>query len=646
MMRSLFAGVSGIQNHQTWLDIIGNNIANVNTVGFKSSRASFAEILTQTLRSGTAPHSGFGGTNPMQVGLGMQLMSVDTQFLQGMFESTGSYTDLAIQGNGFFVLSNGNQKYFTRSGAFNIDAEGYLTAQGGTMRVQGFMANQLGIITNNMAPSDIQIPFSMKAPANATTEISLYCNLNAEATDSDSTLIDAGTTGVSQVTGQAVNGAGGTHTITITGSNATQGSGTGVHNTTALPGDLELNTTLGTFTGITNYDNFQIKVDGGAYITIENLSSSSTISDLISAVNTQVSGVTASLENGEIQLTRDWYGSGTSVEMTGDIFTEIFNNGGAGGWSYTDGDASTLQAVDSFAPSGGGSAIVTNLTLQADSTTGLITNITNVGGGGITVFAAPSTSSPPGGMAAGTLVIDTEDTTHSTSIVAYDSLGGEHTLNVNFTKTAVQNTWEWEIEVDEPAQVINGNTGTVTFNNDGSLSAFNYNGGVLSFSFNPNNGAASVVNIDIDPGTVGGMSGITQLASPTTTIVQSQNGYGMGDLNNISIDENGTIKGSFTNDQTLTLAQIVLADFHNPQGLLKEGGNLYRVSANTGDPIYGLAQTNLGSTIYSGYVEMSNVDLSKQFADMIIAQRGFQASARVVTTSDSMLDEIIRLKRY
>ncbi|TKJ42233.1 hypothetical protein CEE37_00725 [candidate division LCP-89 bacterium B3_LCP] len=643
MMQSLFAGVSGIQNHQTWLDIIGNNIANVNTIGFKSSRASFAEVLSQTISSATAPHSGYGGTNPMQVGLGLKLMSVDTQFKQGTFESTGNYTDLAIQGDGFFVLSDGSQRYFTRSGAFSIDAEGYLTAQGGSMRVQGFMADQLGTIANNMSPSDIQIPFGMKAPASATTEIGLYCNLNAEATDSDATLVAAGSTGVSSVSGQAINGAGGTHVITIAGANATQGSGNGIHNPLVT---MDLDTTLSEFSGIADYENFTVTVDGGTAVEIDGLTENSTIQNLINAINDQVSGVTASFNGSEIALTRDWYGANTNIEMSGDIFTEIFDGGSPGGsWAYTDGIASSLVATDVFTPSGSGSPVTTVLQLDADDSTGLITNIADIGGGGITCYAAPDAANPPGGLALGTLTIETADTTHAASIVTYDSLGGEHVLNINFTKTAVPNNWEWEIDVDEPAQAISGNTGTVTFNDDGSLEAFNYNGGVLSFSYNPNTGAESVVNIDLDPGTIGGVNGITQFASATTTIVQDQDGYGMGDLSNVSIDTNGTIVGSFTNDQNLTLAQIVLADFHNPQGLMKEGGNLYRISANTGDPIYGLAQTNFGSTVFSGYVEMSNVDLSKSFADMIVAQRGFQASSRVITTADRLLDEVLRLKR-
>jgi flagellar hook protein FlgE len=190
-----------------------------------------------------------------------------------------------------------------------------------------------------------------------------------------------------------------------------------------------------------------------------------------------------------------------------------------------------------------------------------------------------------------------------------------------------------------------GNTGTISFNEDGSLQAFSYNGGASAFTFNPGNGAASAVTIALDSGEVGGVDGITQFASPTTTIAQNQDGYGMGNLNNIYIDENGTIMGSFTNDQNLTLAQIVLADFHNAQGLLKAGGNMYKVSANSGDAIYGLSQTDFGSSINSGVVEMSNVELSKEFADMIIAQRGFQASARVISTADQLLQEIVQLKR-
>lgn len=649
MMRSLYSGVSGLQNHQLMLDIIGNNIANVNTVGFKSSRASFAEMLAQTLQSASGPTNGFGGRNPMQVGLGLKLMSVDTQFQQGGLETTGNYTDLAIQGDGFFVVSDGNQRYFTRSGAFNIDADGYLTAQGGTLRVQGYMANQMGIIDNNLTPHDIQIPFNMKAPASATSEISLYCNLNAEATDSEASLVDAGTTGVTTVSGEAINGAGGTHVVTITGSNAVQGYGLGANTWSA--GGLQLDDTLDNFVGIADFDNFEITVDGDTTYQITGLSGDTTVAQLIEAINSQTSGIIASLESGEIKLVRDYYGASTSITMSGDVYDEVF--GGDAHWldptpgtGWVDGINSDLAAVDVFTPSNGGSSITTNLTIEADEATGLMTNIVGLGGGGVTIYAPPDSNDPlGGGLAAGTLQVDTEDTTHTTSIITYDSLGGQHVLDITFTKTATANTWLWEVNVEEPAQIINGNTGSVTFNDDGSLESFNFDDGSMSFSFDPNNGAESTISIDLNAGTVGGVDGITQFASPTTTIVQSQNGYGMGDLIDISIDANGAILGAFSNDQIITLAQIVLADFNNPQGLLKDGNNLYRLSANSGDPVFGQAQVNMGSSIYSGYVEMSNVDLSKEFAEMIIAQRGFQASARVITTSDYLLEEVVRLKR-
>jgi flagellar hook protein FlgE len=641
MMRSLFAGVSGIRNHQTWLDIIGNNISNVNTVGFKSSRATFAEALAQTLQSATGPHSTFSGTNPMQIGLGLKLMSVDTQFQQGGFETTGNYTDLAIQGGGFFVVSDGTSRFFTRSGAFTLDADGYLTAQGGSLRVQGYMADQLGAIANNMAPGDIQIPFGMKAPANATENISFFCNLDAEFTESTATLTSAGATGVTNVSGEAVNGAGGTHSVLITGANATQGSGVGGNSTGGpMTGDLELGADL----GVTNVDNFEITIDGGTAVSITGLQLTSSVDDLIEAINGQTTGLIAELDaSGEILITRDWYGSGMSIALAGDIADQVFDFGGA--WTYSDGVASTLSAVDTFTPSNGGAVIATTLEIEADENTGLMTNVTGLGGGGVTIYAPPSTSNPPGGLAAGTLEIETEDTTHATSIVTYDTLGAEHVVTFTFTKTAEANVWDWEASPESPAQALGGNTGTITFNEDGSLQSFDYDGGATALSFNPNNGATSVVSIALDAGTIGGVDGITQFASPTTTIAQTQDGYTMGDLVNIYIDENGTIMGAFSNDQNITLAQIVLGDFHNPQGLLKEGSNLYRISANSGDPVYGLAQTDFGSTVNSGYVEMSNVELSKEFADMIIAQRGFQASARVITTADQMLQEVVSLKR-
>ena len=145
-MRSLYAGVSGLKNHQIMMDVTGNNISNVNTAGFKSGRVVFSETFAQTLRGTTAPISNVGGTNPMQIGLGTTLQQIDTLFAQGNIETTGQTTDLAIQGDGFFVVKQGDQKFYTRAGAFHFDADGSLINPGNGAIIQGRMANTAGVI--------------------------------------------------------------------------------------------------------------------------------------------------------------------------------------------------------------------------------------------------------------------------------------------------------------------------------------------------------------------------------------------------------------------------------------------------------------------------------------------------------------------
>ncbi|KPL06205.1 hypothetical protein AMJ86_09485, partial [bacterium SM23_57] len=177
MLSALFAGVSGIQNHQTELNVIGNNIANVNTVGFKGGRVTFAETLVQRLRSARGPQGNLGGMNPMEIGLGMRLASIDQLFTQGNLEATGNTTDLAVQGDGFFVLSDGEQYYYTRAGAFQMDADGRLMAQGGGLNVLGRMADAAGTIGSDDV--SIILPVNETSPAYATTEINYSLNLDA-----------------------------------------------------------------------------------------------------------------------------------------------------------------------------------------------------------------------------------------------------------------------------------------------------------------------------------------------------------------------------------------------------------------------------------------------------------------------------------
>ena len=180
MMRSLFAGVSGLQSHQTRMDVIGNNIANVNTVGYKAGRVTFADTLYQTIRSASAPTATRGGTNPVQVGLGVRVASIDIIHTAGSPQPTGLQTDLAMNGNGFFVLKEGEQLLFTRAGVFDLDEAGWLVSKATGLRVAGWNAVE-GVVDTNQPIEEIRVPIGQTIPARATTEAVFEGNLDAEA---------------------------------------------------------------------------------------------------------------------------------------------------------------------------------------------------------------------------------------------------------------------------------------------------------------------------------------------------------------------------------------------------------------------------------------------------------------------------------
>ncbi|WP_321991935.1 flagellar hook protein FlgE [Marispirochaeta aestuarii] len=181
MMRSLYAGVSGLQNHQTRMDVIGNNISNVNTIGFKKGRVNFQDMLSQTMSGAARPTDDLGGVNPKQVGLGMTIAAIDTIHTQGSLQTTGVMTDIAIQGNGFFILREGDKEFYTRAGAFGLDEAGTLVNPANGLKVQGWMAQEvegLTIINTASDVGDITIPIGGKDPASATSEVYLACNLD------------------------------------------------------------------------------------------------------------------------------------------------------------------------------------------------------------------------------------------------------------------------------------------------------------------------------------------------------------------------------------------------------------------------------------------------------------------------------------
>ena len=179
MMRSLYSGVSGLKNHQTRMDVVGNNISNVNTTGFKSSRVTFSDTLSQTLSGASAPTENRGGTNPKQIGLGSATSAIDTLFTDGSVQSTGVNTDLCLSGNGLFIVKDGNLSYYTRNGNFKFDKEGYYVNSDG-LKVQGWSATTPGeAISTNGQPSEICIPAGKTMAAAATSKATFSSNLNA-----------------------------------------------------------------------------------------------------------------------------------------------------------------------------------------------------------------------------------------------------------------------------------------------------------------------------------------------------------------------------------------------------------------------------------------------------------------------------------
>ena len=181
MMRSLYSGVSGLQNHQTRMDVIGNNVSNVNTTGFKRGRVNFQDMISQQLSGAARPTEELGGVNPKEVGLGMTIATIEQVFTQENLQSTGVSTDVAIQGNGFFIMKNGEESFYTRNGAFGLDRDGTLVNPANGMRVQGWMARELNgemVVSTAATPTDLVIPVGSKDPAKATTNVNFACNLN------------------------------------------------------------------------------------------------------------------------------------------------------------------------------------------------------------------------------------------------------------------------------------------------------------------------------------------------------------------------------------------------------------------------------------------------------------------------------------
>ena len=426
MLQAMYSGISAIEAQQTSLDVIGNNIANVNTTAYKAGRVTFEDQLSQTIQGASTPSANVGGTNPEQVGLGVRVSSIDTVMAQGGLQSTSKPTDMAIQGNGYFMLgdTNGTGVSYTRDGSFSLDSNGNLVNSSSGAYVLGWKADANGAIDSTQqitSASKLSIPVGGLTAVQPTSNMAFGGNLSADATP------------------------------------------------------------------------------------------------------------------------------------------------------YT---------------------------------------------------AANPTATPPT-AASGTAP-------YTRTIKVYDSLGEPANVTLSFTRSTTANTWNWSASGDASAA---GN-GTITFDATGKQTAST---GTVTLS--PSDGSTASQAIAPD------FSGVTQIAGDSSASPTSQNGYAPGTLQSFSVDDTGAISGVFNNGLTRVLGQMALADFPNDSGLSRSGGNEFTPSINSGLPTIGTAQSGSLGKISTGYLEQSNVDLSNEFTSMIVAQRGFQANTKIITTVDQLLNDVIQLKQ-
>lgn len=412
MLQAFLAGISGLRHHQLRLDVIGNNLANVNTVAYKSSRVTAQEGFARLLAGARGGDADQGSVNPSQVGSGVRLGGIDMLFTQGGLEATGQPLDMAIQGNGLFTLRDGDRTLFSRAGNFQIDATGRVFLGGTNYVLQGTGGDASGGATGPLG--DVILDLQKTSPATQTSTLQLAGNLDAAA--------DVGTK----------------HVMTTT---------------------------------------------------------------------------------------------------------------------------------------------------------------------------------------------------------AYDSTGRPLDLTLTFTR-AENGSWQWAASCSD-ATISGAGTGVVNFNEDGSVQGLSYDGGVEGLLLTPGSGGGPVT-IHLSTSSTG--SSLRSLAGTTTAAVTGQDGRPAGELVDIQIGVDGIITGVFSNGDREAMARVALSRFRNSGGLERVGGNAYASTEASGEAETVFADQAVGTSIYSGALENSNVDVSAEFTDMIVAQRGFQANARVITTADELLDEVIRLR--
>ena len=550
MMRSMYSGVSGLKTHQTKMDVIGNNIANVNTVGFKSSSVTFSEIMYQNLSGASGPNAltGTGGVNAKQIGLGVTTGSTSVNITgAGSSQTTGGAFDIKLNdtnsATSFFIVSNGSGTQFTRAGSFYVDGAGNLCMTSTGYNVMGWQVDP----TTGDIRKDTVSALRVMSEKNMTSAPEATVNGRCEG------VLDKNSTDVTSEAGQAMNlsfydalGYSYVAKFAIKETNRDTGEYT-----------VEL-------TDILDSTNKSI-LDQTKYDSVTGTYDPDYLGDIFGAVKSQTKTytpragwTTVDAANNIFEYNATYY----RYDAAAGNLVEVADNGGGNYVQVPGGTTKTLAEAFGVSP------YATGITM----TNGVVT--ANVSGANYT------------------LKFNTDD-----GVFDYIGANGQDNVFLNLKDTLGGNFENIDIDF----------TGTKWFDNGGSST------------------------IGMDKGDVDGKTGT---------------GKKLGGMIGVFVDTNGKIYGSYDNGNTILLGQIAVAQFANAMGLEKVGDNCYTTTLNSGEfDGIGVDITAGGGTMSAGMLEMSNVDLSSEFTEMITTQRGFQANSRIITVSDTLLEELINLKR-
>ena len=550
MMRSMYSGVSGLKTHQTKMDVIGNNIANVNTVGFKSSSVTFSEIMYQNLSGASGPNAltGTGGVNAKQIGLGVTTGSTSVNITgPGASQTTGRAFDIKLNdtnsATSFFIVSNGSGTQFTRAGSFYVDGAGNLCMTSTGYNVMGWQVDP----TTGDIRKDTVSALRVMSEKNMTSAPEATVNGRCEG------VLDKNSTDVTSEAGQAMNlsfydalGYSYVAKFAIKETNRDTGEYT-----------VEL-------TDILDSTNKSI-LDQTKYDSVTGTYDPDYLGDIFGAVKSQTKTytpragwTTVDAANNIFEYNATYY----RYDAAAGNLVEVADNGGGNYVQVPGGTTKTLAEAFGVSP------YATGITM----TNGVVT--ANVSGANYTLKFNPDDG-----------------------VFDYIGATGQDNVFLNLKDTLGGNFENIDIDF----------TGTKWFDNGGSST------------------------IGMDKGDVDGKTGT---------------GKKLGDMIGVFVDTNGKIYGSYDNGNTILLGQIAVAQFANAMGLEKVGDNCYTTTLNSGE-FDGIVVdiTAGGGTMSTGMLEMSNVDLSSEFTEMITTQRGFQANSRIITVSDTLLEELINLKR-